>query len=165
MIMNKMRFLTIGLLATIFSVVYSQQDGRDMRIVADYVKRLAGVWEFRDTLLTDSGTWYLHSELTLLKDSVCSYYSGRTFVITDGSKHSSWASAGFMGDKWDVGNWKYSSAYNIIYLYSSFGEIESWRIVKLEKDTLTTIPAGKYLIEMQEWPYGQRKEITWTKIK
>lgn len=72
MIMNKMRFLTIGLLATIFSVVYSQQDGRDMRIVADYVKRLAGVWEFRDTLLTDSGTWYLHSELTLLKDSVCS---------------------------------------------------------------------------------------------
>lgn len=39
MIMNKMRFLTIGLLATIFSVVYSQQDGRDMRIVADYVKR------------------------------------------------------------------------------------------------------------------------------
>ena len=163
--MNKMRLLVVALFATLFSAMYSINDKRDMRIVADYIKRLAGVWEFRDTLLTDSGTWYLHSELTLLKDSVCRYSSGRTFVTTDDSKHSSWVSVGFMGDKWDVGNWKYSSSYNILYLYGSYGEIESWRITKLEKDTLVTVPTGQYLIEMQDWPCGQRKELTWTKTK
>ena len=163
--MNKMRLLVVALFATLFSAMYSINDKRDMRIVADYVDRLSGKWDYRDTIVTDSGTWYFHSELTLLKDSVCRYFSGRTFVTTDDSKHSSWTSVGFMGDKWDVGNWKYSSSYNIIYLYGSYGEIESWRIVKLDKDTLTTTPAGLYLLEMQEWPCGQRKEIIWTKTK
>lgn len=163
--MNKMRLLVVALFATLFSAMYSINDKRDMRIVTDYVKRFAGVWEFRDTLLTDSGTWYLHSELTLLKDSVCRYYSGRTFVTTDDSKHSSWSSAGFMGDKWDVGNWKYSSSYNFIYLFGYSGEIESWRIINFDKDTLTTTPDGQYLLEMQDWPLGQRKEILWIRKK
>ena len=165
MIMNKMRFLTIGLLATIFSVVYSQQDGRDMRIVASYVKDLSGIWEMKDTLVTDSGTWTLSCDFRLYKDSTCYYSSGYSFFTKDKSKYSGYANAGLWGTKWDVGNWSYPHSYNILYLFCDGGEIESWRIIELKKDTLITRPTGQFVLDMLNWPFGQRKEIKWIRKK
>lgn len=50
-------------------------------------------------------------------------------------------------------------------MISYSGEIESWRIIKFDKDTLTTTRDGKYLLEMQDWLLGQRKEIMWIRKK
>lgn len=68
--MSKMRFLTVALFAVIVSVVYSQKDGRDMRIVSSLINDLSGNWEMRDTLVTDSGTWRITCKLELVKDSI-----------------------------------------------------------------------------------------------
>ena len=158
-----MRFLVIALLAAIVSAVYSQKGERDMRIVTSYINSLSGIWEMRDTLVTDSGTWTLTCELRLRKDSSCYYSSDYSFVTTDQHYHRSYANAGFWGEKWDIGNWKYSSSYNMLYMYASGGEIESWRILNHVKDTMITRPTGQLLLEMLDWPFGQRKEIKWIK--
>lgn len=161
--MSKMRFLTVALFAAIVSVVYSQKDGRDMRIVSSLVNDLSGNWEMRDTLVTDSGTWTITCKLELVKDSIFRCSRSHSFVTTDDSRHSLFVNPGFGGSKWDIGNWKNPDSYNILYLYGDWGEIESWRIVKRDKDTLIVNPFGQFALDMQDWPFGQRKEVKWIK--
>ena len=150
--MSKMRLLAIALFAVIVSVVYSQKDGRDMRIVTSLINDLSGNWEMRDTLVTDSGTWTITCKLELVKDSIFRCSRSHSFVTTDGSRHSLFAEPGFWGPKWDIGNWKNSSSYNILYLYSDWGEIESWRIVKRDKDTLIVKPFGQFSLIRPDMP-------------
>lgn len=163
--MNKMRLLAITLFAAIVSVVYCQVGDRDMRIVASYINSLSGNWEMGDTLVTDSGTWTLSYELRLHKDSACYYSGSYSFVSKDERSHRIFSNVGFLGTKWDVGNWNNPHSYNFLYLYTDGGEIESWRILKKEKDTLITRPTGQLLLEMLNWPFGQRKETKWIKKK
>ena len=97
---------------------------------------------------------------------LCSYYSsGYSFFTKDKSKYSGYANAGLWGTKWDVGNWSYPHSYNILYLFCDGGEIESWRIIELKKDTLITRPTGQFVLDMLNWPFGQRKEIKWIRKK